>query len=302
MPNEILVSPDSLTQYKASVTLVSFGGIILSAPRVGLFVTCLVDLYRPNVGFAAIKLLEQSGCEVIVPEAQTCCGQPAFNSGDRASTQIIAQQVIETFESFDYVVLPSGSCAGMLHAHYAELFAVDSDWRKRAEAFSHRCYELNAFLVDVMHFQPETIQFKRKVTYHDACSGLRELGIEAQPRQLLDSVNGISLVEMDEKEVCCGFGGTFCVKYPDISDRMVGDKAAMVVQTGADVLLGGDMGCLLNISGKLSRSGKTVRVYHVAEVLAGQIEDAGIGSADGSGSEPAIDDIDSLPERKESNT
>ncbi len=252
-----------------------------SNPSVGLFVSCLVDLYRPNIGFAAIKLLEQSGCEVHVPETQTCCGQPAYNSGDVSSTRRIAKQVIEAFESFDYTVVPSGSCAGMLSEHYKDLFKNEPAWQQRAQSFSQKCYELNAFLVDVMSFELPAVQFEHDVTYHDGCSGFRELGVHDQPRKLLASVTGVKLTEMEEREVCCGFGGTFCVKYPDVSDRMVSDKAALVKQTGAKVLLGGDMGCLLNIRGKLSRSGENVRVYHVAEVLADMINDAGVGNSTG---------------------
>jgi L-lactate dehydrogenase complex protein LldE len=239
--------------------------------RVGLFVTCLVDFFRPTVGFAAAKLLEDAGCTVEVP-AQTCCGQPAFNSGDRADARAIAEQVIEAFSAFDYVVVPSGSCAGMLKAHYPELFHGDPNWAPRANAFAAKCFELVSFLVDVVGVTTCNARFEGDVTYHDACSGLRELGIKAQPRALLTTVSGLKLKEMPDAEVCCGFGGTFCVKYPEISNAIVTKKVANVRATGAPVLLAGDLGCLMNMAGKLAREGSNVQVRHVAEVLAGMTE------------------------------
>jgi L-lactate dehydrogenase complex protein LldE len=246
--------------------------------RVALFVTCLVDLFRPTVGFAAVKLLEQAGCRVEVP-TQTCCGQPAYNSGDRADARAIAAQVIEAFEPFDYVVAPSGSCAGMMRAHYPALFAEDAAMLPRARALADRTYELIAFLTDVRGMDRVTARYDGTVTYHDACSGLRELGVKAQPRRLLDSVAGLRRVELPGAEICCGFGGTFCVKYPDISNKMVGEKTADIVRTGADTLLAGDLGCLMNMAGKLQREGHPVRVRHVAEVLAGMTAGPAIGEA-----------------------
>jgi len=249
--------------------------------RVGLFVTCLVDLFRPSVGFAAVKLLEDAGCTVEVPRAQTCCGQPAYNSGDRAGARAIAAQVVAAFEGFDHVVAPSGSCAGMLRRHYPALLADDPALAPRARRLAERSHELVSFLTDVIGAAPPPARYDGVVTYHDACSGLRELGIKAQPRKLLAGVAGLTLAELPESEVCCGFGGTFCVKYPEISNRMVGDKAAGVAQTGADTLLAGDMGCLLNLAGKLKRDGSPVRVRHVAEVLAGMTDAPPIGEAAG---------------------
>ena len=238
-------------------------------PRVALFVTCLVDLYRPSVGFAAVKLLEAAGCVVEVPRAQSCCGQPGYNSGDRATAKAIARQVIQVFEGHNYVVVPSGSCGGMIKLHYQDLFADDPPMRDRAEALAAKTWELVAFLADVMHFAPTGARYDGVATYHDACSGLRELGVKEQPRRLLRAVEGLSLKEMAQPEMCCGFGGTFCVKYPEISDRMASDKAADIAATGADTLLCGDLGCLLNMAGKLWRRGGGVRARHVAEVLAG---------------------------------
>lgn len=239
-----------------------------SRPRVGLFVTCLVDLHRPTVGFAAIKLLEQAGCDVEVPRAQTCCGQPAYNSGDRATARDLGRAVLDAFRGFDYVVVPSGSCGGMIRHHLAHLFDDDPNLRAEADALGARTHELVSFLTDVMGVERVEAIYSGLVTYHDSCSGLRELGVQAQPRRLLHSVTGLGLRELAEPDVCCGFGGTFCVKYPDISTRMVSDKAADVIATGADTLLAGDLGCLLNMAGRLSRLGSSVQVRHVAEVLA----------------------------------
>jgi L-lactate dehydrogenase complex protein LldE len=237
--------------------------------RVALFVTCLVDLFRPTVGFAAVKLLEDAGCTVEVPVAQTCCGQPAYNSGDRADAKAIALQVLDAFAEHDYVVAPSGSCAGMIRQHFPEMFADDPATLPRAQDLAARTWELVSFLVDVCGIEGVAARWERIATYHDACSGLRELGVKGQPRRLLASVGGLELCELPGAEVCCGFGGTFCVKYPDISDKMVGDKADDIAATGADAVLAGDLGCLLNIAGKLSRQGRPIEVRHVAEVLAG---------------------------------
>ena len=245
--------------------------------KVGLFVTCLVDLFRPTVGFAAVKLLEEAGCEVSIPRAQTCCGQPAYNSGDRADAKDIARSVIETFEPFDFVVAPSGSCAGMIKMHYAELFADEEDWARRSQDLARRTYELVSFLVDVCGVDAVDARYDGTVTYHDSCSGLRELHVKAQPLKLLTSVRDLNLSELPGAEICCGFGGTFCVKYPEISTRMVEDKANDIKATGADTLVAGDLGCLLNMGGRLKRVGADIRVRHVAEVLAGMGDGPAIG-------------------------
>ncbi len=245
--------------------------------RVGLFVTCLVDLFRPSVGFAAVKLLEDAGCTVEVPRAQTCCGQPAYNAGDQRDARAIARQVIEAFAGFDYVVAPSGSCAGMLRRHYPALLADDLALAAPARDLAERTYELVSFLTDVMGRDRVAARYDGTAAYHDSCSGLRELGIREQPRKLLAAVQGLNLVEQPRPEVCCGFGGTFCVKYPDLSDRMVSEKVAEIEATGADTLLAGDLGCLMNMAGKLTRQGSGVRVRHVAEVLAGMTAEPPIG-------------------------
>ncbi len=241
-------------------------------PRVGLFVTCLVDLYRPTVGFAAIRLLEQAGCQVEVPRAQTCCGQPAYNTGDRATSRDLARGILDAFGGFDYVVVPSGSCGGMLREHLPHLFDDDPNLKARAAALAARSYELVAFLVDVRGVSVVDAAYAGTVTYHDSCAGLRELGVKDQPRRLLGSVAGLRLAEMAEPETCCGFGGTFCVKYPAISTRMVADKTRDIAASGADTLLAGDLGCLLNMAGRLKREASPVRSRHVAEVLAGMTD------------------------------
>jgi L-lactate dehydrogenase complex protein LldE len=255
-----------------------------SGPRVGLFVTCLADMFRPSVSFATVKLLEQAGCSVEVPERQTCCGQPAFNSGDRKTTADIARQTIDAFDGYEYVVGPSGSCIGMLH-YYPEVFDPSDSYYQRALDLKSRSFEITSFLFDViganaLQEQLKLLQFNHKVTYHDSCSGLRQMGIKQQPRQLLQQVQGVELEEMEEAETCCGFGGTFCVKYPEISNRMVSNKTDYISNTGAHTLLGGDLGCLLNMAGKLKREGKQVEARHVVEILAGMTDIPAIGEAD----------------------
>jgi len=244
--------------------------------RVGLFVTCLVDLFRPSVGFAAVKLLEDADCKVVAP-SQTCCGQPAYNSGDRATTKALARQVMAAFEDCDYVVAPSGSCAGMLAKHYPELFVDEPEMAIKATAFAARCFELISFLVDRLGVKRVSARYEGVVAYHDSCSGLRELGVRDQPRALLASVEGLRMVELAESDVCCGFGGTFAVKYGELSDAIVTRKSAKIDASGADTLIAGDLGCLLNMAGKMQREGRAVKARHVAEVLAGMGDDPAIG-------------------------
>ena len=245
--------------------------------KVGLFVTCLVDFMRPCVGWAAIRLLEDAGCTVDVPIAQTCCGQPAWNSGDRLNAQAVARDVIELFEQYSYVVVPSGSCAATIVKDYPQMFADDPNWLQRAQSLSEKTHELTSFLTDVLNLKYVGVRYTGEITYHDSCSGLRSLGIKEQPRELLASVEGTRLIEMDDAEVCCGFGGTFCVNYSDISDAMVKKKTDNIRATGAKLLLAGDLGCLLNLQGKLAREGTHIEVRHVAEFLAGMLDTPGIG-------------------------
>jgi len=241
--------------------------------RVGLFVTCLVDLMRPRIGFAALELLERAGCEVVVPRTQTCCGQPGYNSGDRASALVLARRVVEEFEDCEYVVVPSGSCAGMIRVHYPDLFRDDAEALASAQRLCVKTYELTDFLVNVVKLDPVPGTFNGTLTYHDACSGLRELGVKAQPRALLAKVRGAALSEMAKPEQCCGFGGTFAVKFGEISSRIADQKCADIQATKADAVVLGDLGCMLNIEGRLRRRGDTTtRVLHVAEVLAGRTE------------------------------
>ncbi len=238
--------------------------------RVGLFVTCLVDMMRPRIGFATLKLLQDAGCEVVVPPHQTCCGQPGFNSGDRESGRLMARRFLADFDSFDYVVAPSGSCTGMIRCHYAELFPEDPALQTRLDALSSRTFELTDFLVTVLKVDHLQSTFRGSITYHDSCSGLRELGIKQQPRQLIARVAGARLQEMDKAEICCGFGGTFSIKLGEIATRMADNKCQDALATKTDAIVGGDLGCLLNIEGRLRRLGdETTRVLHVAEVLAG---------------------------------
>jgi len=239
--------------------------------RVGLLVTCLVDLMRPRIGFAALKLLAQVGCEVVVPATQTCCGQPGWNSGERSSARSLAEKLIGEFEVCDYLVAPSGSCAGMIKTHYKDLFEGEGAWLARVDALASRTYELTDFLTNVARVEQVPGAFAGRVTYHDSCAGLRELGVKLQPRALLARMPGVNLVEMNDCEVCCGFGGTFSVKFGEISAAMAETKCANIAATDADAVVLGDLGCMLNIEGRLRRRGDAkTRVLHVAEILAGE--------------------------------
>ena len=245
--------------------------------QVALYVTCLVDLFRPSVAFDSIQLLEQAGCEVTVPSLQTCCGQPTYNTGDYESTIPLARQVIEAFEFADYVVVPSGSCVGMISHHYPKL--LQGEWRERALALAAKTFELTTFLSDIAKIKkaPGATAPLPGVTYHDSCAGLRELGVKDQPRALLKDLCDLDVSELSQTEVCCGFGGTFCAKMPELSGKMVGDKLDSALATEAKILAGGDMGCLMNIAGRAKRLGKTIEVRHIAELLAGDLDGPGIG-------------------------
>ncbi|MCF8179069.1 MAG: (Fe-S)-binding protein [Sulfuritalea sp.] len=239
--------------------------------RVGLFVTCLVDLIRPRIGFAALKLLEVAGCEVIVPDTQTCCGQPAWNSGDAPGAVALAKKTISEFEAFEYVVAPSGSCADHIRTEYPVLLAEEPDWRDRATALASRMYELTDFLATVLKVDSVPGDYQGTVTYHDSCTGLRSMGIKEQPRTLLAKMQGIEIKEMHACEECCGFGGTFSVKFGEVSAAIAERKCDNILASGAQAVVGGDLGCLLNIEGKLRRMGnESTQVLHVAEVLAGE--------------------------------
>jgi len=239
--------------------------------RVGLFVTCLVDTMRPEIGFSTIKLLEEAGYEVVVPSAQTCCGQPAYNSGDRAIARDLAEKTLREFEQFDYIVVPSGSCGGMIRVHYQDLFRDDPELSRRYGKLRERVYELTGFLANVAKVTLAPGDFPGPVTYHDSCSGLRELGVKNEPRALL-AQRGVEVQEMKDCEHCCGFGGTFAVKYGAISTAIADEKCANVRASGTGAVVLGDLGCMLNIEGRLRRTGDTTtRVLHIAQVLAGDV-------------------------------
>jgi L-lactate dehydrogenase complex protein LldE len=241
--------------------------------RVGFFVTCLVDLMRPSIGFAALKLLEAGGADVYVPDAQTCCGQPAYNSGDRADAVALARKVVAEFEDCDYLVAPSGSCSGMIKTHYGELLADDPAMSARVGKLIAKTYELTDFLVNVLKVESVPGTFAGKVTYHDSCAGLREMGVKAQPRALLARMPGVQVSEMAECEMCCGFGGTFSIKFGEISARLADNKCQNVANAGVDAVVLGDLGCMLNIEGRLRRRGDTnTKVLHIAQILAGEAD------------------------------
>lgn len=250
------------------------------SPRVSLFVTCLADLMRPSVAFASIRLLEQAGCVVDVPLQQTCCGQPGYNSGEYEATIPLARKTIELFEHAEYVVAPSGSCAGMICHHYPKL--LEGQWQERALALAEKTFELTSFLVDVVKLEsaPAITTSLPTVTYHDSCAGLREMGVKEQPRKLLKNLCDVDISEMQQSDVCCGFGGTFCAKMPDISEKMVDDKLRNASSTGATLLTGGDLGCLLNIAGRARRQGLDLEVRHVAELLSGDLYSPAIGEGE----------------------
>ncbi len=249
-------------------------------PVVGLFVTCLVDLFRPQIAIASTQLLRQAGCKIIVPTQQSCCGQPGYNSGDFASAKAVVRPLLDAFAEVDYLVTPSGSCAAMLRHHLIELFDQDNDIKK-ANELAAKSWELASFLTEIMDFTiPDTIHYSGSYCYHDSCSGLRELDIKQAPRSLLNNINKLHLKEMNEPETCCGFGGTFCVKYPEVSDHMVSRKLADASFANTDLVLAGDLGCLLNMAGKASRQGSSQRFFHYVEILADMGDLPAIGEAD----------------------
>jgi L-lactate dehydrogenase complex protein LldE len=228
-------------------------------PRVSLFVTCIVDQVFPRVGMAMAEVLERAGCEVDFPEAQTCCGQPAFNSGYHSEARGVARHFLKVFEGAEYIVVPSGSCTSMISHHYSDLFEVHHETR---------VWEFSEFLVDVLHIDDVGASLERVVTYHDSCHALRELKIRETPRRLLANVRGLRLEEMDAAEECCGFGGTFSVKFPEVSGGMARTKIESIVRTGADTVVSIDSSCLMQIQGALHRAGSKIQTMHLAEVLA----------------------------------
>jgi L-lactate dehydrogenase complex protein LldE len=235
--------------------------------KVSLFITCLADQLYPEVGESVVRLLHDYGCEVDFPEAQLCCGQPAFNSGYQDEAREVARGLIRAFEHSDYVVSPSGSCTGMVHHYYPYLFENEPEWKAKAEALVGKMYEFSQFLVGVLGVTDVGASFPHKVTYHPSCHAMRLLGVREEPQKLIGAVKNLEFTELPRKEDCCGFGGTFAVKMADMSEAMVCEKAACVCETGAEVLVGTDMGCLMNIGGRLNKEGKPVRVMHLAQLL-----------------------------------
>jgi L-lactate dehydrogenase complex protein LldE len=250
--------------------------------RVALFVTCLGDIFYPEVGEATVRVLRRLGLDVDFPLAQTCCGQPAFNAGFRPQAKAVAQRNLSILAPYDYIVVPSGSCTAMFRVFYAELFAEEAELAAQAEALAQRTYELSEFLVKVLGIEQVGAVFPGKVTYHASCHLLRELGVTDAPRRLMAHVQGTELIPMDLEEQCCGFGGTFAVKYPEISDAMLHKKIASLKRAGVDALVSCDAGCLMHIAGRLHRQGETVRVMHLAELLnaRGQAEERRRASGD----------------------
>jgi L-lactate dehydrogenase complex protein LldE len=235
--------------------------------RVALFVTCLGDVFYPEAGEATVRVLRRLGIAVDFPLAQTCCGQPAFNAGFHEQARVVARRNLAIFADYEYVVVPSGSCTAMWRVFYAELFADDPVLGEQAEALAARTYELSEFLVKVVGVERLGAVFRGKVAYHASCHLLRELGVVEEPRRLLAQVEGAELVTMDLAEQCCGFGGTFAVKYPEISDAMLQKKIASLKRAGANTLVSCDAGCLMHIAGRLRRQGEAIRVMHLAELL-----------------------------------
>lgn len=237
--------------------------------RVALFVTCLVDQLWPSVGTSSVEVLRRVGCEVDFDERQTCCGQPAFNTGYRDPARDLARRFIEVYEEapVEAIVAPSGSCTAMI-GHYEDLFEDEPEWRERARAIAARTHELSAFLVHVLGVEDVGASFSGRVAWHDACHALRDLGIKSEPRRLLSHVRGAELVELPNAEACCGFGGTFSVKYPEVSVAIVDHKVDAIEEAGIDAVVSADSSCLMQIGGRLSRRGSRVRTMHLAEVLA----------------------------------
>ncbi len=236
---------------------------------VSLFIQCLVDAMYPEVGVAMLKIFRKLDIPVDCPTNQTCCGQPAFNSGYRQQARVAARRFIEIFENKEVIVCPSGSCVTMVRHHYPQLFADEPDWQRRAEAVAGKTFELTQYLVDVLGIDEIRSRYSGKITFHDSCHALRTLGIKEQPRRLIAEIAGVELIEMNDSERCCGFGGSFAVKYPEISTAMAQDKVNNIIATGADAVVGVDISCLMNIQGLLSRKSSKIKALHIAELLAG---------------------------------
>ena len=240
----------------------------MAGKKVSLFIQCLVDSMFPEAAEAMVAVFQKLNISFDYPTKQTCCGQPAFNSGYRKDAAVAARRFIEIFEQEEVIVCPSGSCVHMVRHHYPELFADDTDMLARAKAVGSKTFELTQYLVDELHLSNIGAEFNGSVTYHDSCHLTRGLNINSQPRTLLRHIKGLDFIEMNDSDTCCGFGGTFAMNYPEISTAMVDEKIENILATGADVVTGCDISCLMNIKGRLSRRGKNVKVTHIAELLA----------------------------------
>jgi len=236
--------------------------------KITLFVQCLVDGLYPEVGEAMLTIFERLGIQVDCPGGQTCCGQPAFNAGHWKAARVAAKRFIEIFEDAEWIVCPSGSCVNMVKNHYKDLFEDDAAWAERSKQVGLRTFELSQFLVDILGIENTDTSYHGKITYHDSCHLLRGLGVKEQPRRLLRHLKQAQFVEMKDSDRCCGFGGTFSVKYPDISTAMVDEKIRNIIASGADTVTGCDISCLMNIQGRLSRMGSQIKVRHIAQLLA----------------------------------
>jgi len=237
--------------------------------RASIFITCLVDQFRPSVGEAMVKVLKSRGVRLSFPKEQTCCGQPAFNSGYQAEARRMAERFVEVFEGEGYIVTPSGSCAAMVKKHYPSLFHDDPAMQERCRQVGNRVYEFTEFLVKVLKMEKAECAYSGSVTYHHSCHLLRTLGVKDEPLQLLKSIEGINYVEMEKADQCCGFGGTFSLRYPEISSAIADDKIARIKDTEVDTVVANDTGCIMNISSRLGKKGERIRVLHLAELLAG---------------------------------
>ena len=237
---------------------------------VTLFIQCLVDGIYPQVGEAVVGIFRKLGVNLTCPTRQTCCGQPAFNAGYQGEARVAAKRFIEIFESAEAIVCASGSCVTMVRHHYPQLFADDAAWLQRAQEVAAKTFELTEYLVDILGVVDDLgAHYTGVITYHDSCHLLRNLRIKEQPRSLLRKISGAEFVEMNDSDRCCGFGGSFSFKYADISAAMAEDKVHNIIASGADTVVGCDMGCLMNIQGMLSRRGADIKVMHIAQLLAG---------------------------------
>ncbi len=265
-----MITKYSTTQSrKAGFTRPSKKLNLMHNKNVTLFIQCLIDCLYPDVGEAVVHIFQKLGLTIIYPPDQTCCGQPAFNSGYKKEAKVAAKRFIRIFENADSIVCPSGSCVNMVRNHYPQLFRNDRKWFRRALSLSKKIFELTEYLVDILGVEDIGAGYHGKITYHDSCHLLYGIGISNQPRKLIRSVKGVQFIEMKDSDRCCGFGGAFSIKYPEISTAILEEKVKNIIDSGADAVVGCDIGCLMNIHGMLSRKGSPIKVMHIARLLAG---------------------------------